>query len=149
MSLDQLIPCGEQLLVRRDPPELRCGELVIPETSVLGVTTSGVIVKVGPRAHGFAKDERVIFGILAGRALAREGVSSEEEYRLLPASDVQCKIAGYELRTWDETIACYPTFEEAEVERGSRWRAGARDIFILRQQDGVRLQPGEPRDATA
>jgi NADPH:quinone reductase-like Zn-dependent oxidoreductase len=98
VSLESLIPCGEQLLVRRDPPELRCGELVIPETSVLGVTTSGVIVKAGPRAHGFAEGDRVIFGILAGRALAREGVSSEEEYRLLPASDVQCKI-GTEL-TW-------------------------------------------------
>lgn len=92
MDLSLLIPCGEQLLVRRDPPELRCGELVIPETSTLGVTTSGVIVKVGPRAHGFAEGDRVIFGILAGRALAREGVSSEEEYRLLPASDAQCKI---------------------------------------------------------
>jgi NADPH:quinone reductase-like Zn-dependent oxidoreductase len=92
VSLESLIPCGEQLLVRRDPPELRCGELVIPETSTLGVTTSGVIVKVGPRAHGFTEGDRVIFGILAGRALAMEGVSSEEEYRLLPASDVQCWI---------------------------------------------------------
>lgn len=92
MDLSLLIPCGEQLLIRRDPPELRCGELVVPDTAALGVTTSGIVVKVGPRALGFAEGERVIFGILAGRPLALEGVSSKEEYRLLPASDVQCKI---------------------------------------------------------
>jgi co-chaperonin GroES (HSP10) len=94
MDLILLIPCGDRLLVKRDPPELRCGELIVPETSTLGVTTSGVIVRVGPHAHGFSEGDRVVFGILAGLSCAQMGVSSEEEYRLLPASDVQCTIAS-------------------------------------------------------
>jgi hypothetical protein len=94
LSLDQLIPCGEMLLVKRDPPELRCGEILIPGTANLGVTTSGRVVRVGPRAEGvFAPGDHVIFGILAGLSLASEGVSSEEEYRLVAAGDVQCWIA--------------------------------------------------------
>jgi NADPH:quinone reductase-like Zn-dependent oxidoreductase len=82
------------LLVKRDPPELRCGEILIPGTANLGVTTSGTVVRVGPRAEGvFKPGERVIFGILAGLSLASEGVSSEEEYRLVAAGDIQCWIA--------------------------------------------------------
>jgi hypothetical protein len=94
VSLSELIPCGEMLLVKRDPPELRCGEILIPGTANLGVTTSGRVVRVGPRAEGvFAPGDHVIFGILAGLSLASEGVSSEEEYRLVAAGDVQCWIA--------------------------------------------------------
>lgn len=93
MDLSLLEPCGEQLLVKRDPPELRCGEIIVPDTATLGMTTSGVVVKVGPwAASSILVGDRVVFGILAGRALAAEGVSSQEEYRLLPASDVQCRI---------------------------------------------------------
>lgn len=93
MSLEHLIPWGEQLLVKRDPQELRCGEILIPGTAHQGITTSGVIHRVGPAAEGlFEPGQRVLFGILSGTALAAEGATSEEEYRCLPAGEVLCTI---------------------------------------------------------
>ncbi len=112
MSLEELIPCGEQILVRRDPPELRCGELVVPDTAALGITTSGVILRVGPRAHGFAQGDRVIFGILAGRKLGQEGkAKAEEEVVMIPAGDILCKVwrmrDGMALATPADVIRSY------------------------------------------
>jgi NADPH:quinone reductase-like Zn-dependent oxidoreductase len=112
MSLDQLIPCGEMLLVRRDPPELRCGEILIPGTANLGITTSGKVVRVGPRAEGvFAPGDRVVFGILAGLSLASEGVSSEEEFRLVAAGDIQCRIRRLDTYSYSAHVEITPMRE--------------------------------------
>jgi hypothetical protein len=40
----------------------------------------------------FEPGQRVLFGILSGTALAAEGATSEEEYRLLPAGEVLCTV---------------------------------------------------------